>query len=93
VTYGHQGEFRLAGPYRARPRQTHRAYLAVAACVHGDHLRATRKEVRNLILAGQRSLHMKDERDSRKREIVDMISGVGHLGMQVVVYDGRGRTL
>jgi hypothetical protein len=33
-----------------------RGYLVVAAGVHRDHLRATRKEVRNLILPGQRSL-------------------------------------
>ena len=70
-----------------------RGYLVVAACLYGDHLRATRKEVRNLILPGQRSLHMKDERDSRKREIADMISGLGNLGMRVVVYDaGRSDT-
>jgi hypothetical protein len=49
--------------------------------------------VRNLILPGQRSLHMKDERDSRKREITDMISGMGTLGMRVIVYDaGRSGT-
>jgi hypothetical protein len=70
-----------------------RGYLLVAASVYGDHLRATRKEVRNLILPGQRSLHMKDERDSRKREIADMISGMGTLGMRVVIYDaGRSGT-
>ena len=75
-----------------RPSRKNRP-LVVAACVHGDHLRATRKEVRNLIFPGQRSLHIKHERDSRKREIVEMISGVGHLGMQVVVYDaGRSGT-
>lgn len=49
--------------------------------------------MRNLILPGQRSLHMKDERDSRKREITDMISGMGTLGMRVIVYDaGRSGT-
>jgi hypothetical protein len=70
-----------------------RAYLFVAACVYRDHLRATRKELRNLILPGQRSLHMKDERDSRKREIADTIVGMRDLGMQVVLYDaGRGGT-
>jgi hypothetical protein len=70
-----------------------RGYLVVAACVYGDYLRVTRKELRNLILPGQRSLHMKDERDSRKREIADMIIGMGSLGMRVFVYDaGRSGT-
>jgi hypothetical protein len=70
-----------------------RGYLVVAACVYGDYLRVTRKELRNLILPGQRSLHMKDERDSRKREIADMIIGMENLGMRVFVYDaGRSGT-
>jgi hypothetical protein len=66
-------------------------YLVVAACVARGQRRASRKELDNLILPGQRSLHMKDERDPRKREITSTIIGIGQLGMRVVVYDA-GRT-
>jgi hypothetical protein len=70
-----------------------RDYFIAAACVDRNHLKATRKELRNLILPGQRSIHMKDERDPRKREITDTIIGIGGLGMRVVIYDaGRSGT-
>lgn len=68
-----------------------KGYLVAAATGVGQQLRLSRKELGNLILPGQRSLHMRDERDSRKREIADTIVRLGDLGVRATIYDA-GRT-
>lgn len=72
-----------------------KGYLVAAATgVTGQlHLSLSRKELGNLILPGQRSLHMKDEKDSRKRAIADTIIRLGDLGLRATIYDaGRAQT-
>jgi hypothetical protein len=59
-----------------------------------SQLPISRKELGTLILRGQRGLHMKGERDPRRREIADTIVRMGDmLGIQAVIYDaGRAGT-
>jgi hypothetical protein len=59
-----------------------------------SQLPISRKELGTLILPGQRGLHMKGERDPRRREIADTIVRMGDmLGIQAVIYDaGRAGT-
>ena len=59
-----------------------------------SQLAISRKELGTLILPGQRGLHMKGERDPRRREIADTIVRMGDmLGIQAVIYDaGRAGT-
>jgi len=52
----------------------HRDYLLVAGVVLPADLDTMRKMIRNLILPGQRRLHMKDESASRKRVIAAAIT-------------------
>ncbi len=65
-----------------------RGYLLAAATVAAADLDPLRKMVRGLVLPGQRRLHMKDERDSRKRSIATAISA---SGIQAVIYDAGVR--
>ncbi len=60
-------------------------YVAAAAVVvpPGD-LAPLRSVVRGLVLPGQRRVHMKDERDSRRREIV---AALVDAGVEVVISD------
>lgn len=64
-------------------------YLLVAAVVLPDDSAAVRAVLRGLVLKGQYRIHMKKERDSRKRAIVDAICA---SGARATIYDaGRGR--
>ena len=65
-----------------------RGYQLVGASLADADLSATRKLLRALILPGQRRLHMKDERDSRKREIVAALCSTP---VRAVVYDAGRR--
>ncbi|MGH3495448.1 MAG: hypothetical protein ACRDQ1_19770 [Sciscionella sp.] len=65
-----------------------RGYLLAAATVSPADLDPLRKMVRGLVLPGQRRLHMKDERDSRKRSIATAIS---LSGIQATIYDAGVR--
>lgn len=69
-------------------------YLVVTAGGTHTDLQVCGKELRNLILPGQRALHMKDERDQRRRAIADTITRMADLGITATVYDAgrRGRT-
>lgn len=55
----------------------HVGYLLVAAKILDEELQILRKAVRDLVLPGQRRLHMKDERNQRKRAIAAALVGAG----------------
>lgn len=65
-----------------------RDYLMVVAVVLPEDLTAARQCLRGLILPGQRRLHMKDERDSRKKKI---LSAITQLEIEAMVYDAGHR--
>lgn len=65
-----------------------RGYLLVAAVVIAGDLATARKELRALVLPGQRALHMNAERDARRRAIADAIA---RMDVQAVVYDAGKR--
>ena len=46
-------------------------YLLVAVIVQAAELAVSRRTVRSLLLGNQRRIHFKDERDTRKRQILD----------------------
>jgi hypothetical protein len=65
-----------------------RDYLVVAATVLPADLRSLRRAVAELLLPGQRCLHMKDESDGRKKTIAKALVSAG---VEAIVYDaGRG---
>ncbi len=63
-------------------------YVVAAAVVVAGELEPLRRVVRDLVLPGQRRLHMKTERDSRRRQIV---AALVQAGAEVVVYDAGRR--
>lgn len=63
-------------------------YLLVAGALVSGSLAELRRELGTLVLPGQRSLHMKDERDARKRAIADIIV---RANVEAVVYDAGHR--
>lgn len=65
-----------------------RGYLLVAAVVVVGDLSTARKELRTLVLPGQRALHMNAERDARRRAIADTIA---RMNIEVTVYDAGKR--
>lgn len=65
-----------------------KGYLFAATTGPQAQLAVFRKELNGLILPRQRGLHMKDEKDARRREIADTIVRVGDLlGVQAIIYD------
>jgi len=64
------------------------SYLVAAAFVLPAVQDELRRVVRGLVLPGQRRLHMKDERDSRKRAIAAALVAAG---VQATVYDAGVR--
>lgn len=65
-----------------------KGYVAAAATLVLGDLSAPRKQLNALILPRQRSLHMKDESDPRRREIIDIIVRMSSsVGLQSVIYD------
>jgi hypothetical protein len=58
-------------------------YLLSAAVVPTGDLSVARGKLRELCKPGQRRIHMKDENDSRRREILSTLVG---LGLQVYLY-------
>lgn len=58
-------------------------YLLVAALTHHGNLADSRKQIKTLLLQGQERLHMKNERDSRRREILALIS---KLNIHITIY-------
>ncbi|BAK35870.1 hypothetical protein MLP_28560 [Microlunatus phosphovorus NM-1] len=64
-----------------------KGYLVAAAIGSYDQLRIAKRELDGLLLPGQRSLHMKDEKESRKRAIADTIVRFQSLELRVALYD------
>lgn len=66
-----------------------KGYVVVAVTAPSDHvLPDLRTALESMVLRGQRGLHMKDERDSRRRQIADTIVRVGRgCDLSAVVYD------
>lgn len=58
-------------------------YLMSAAVIGSGELATARGKLRELCKPGQRRLHMKDENDSRRREI---LSTLGGLGLSIHLY-------
>ncbi len=54
-------------------------YVVAAAAVPPGDLAPLRSVVRGLVLPGQRRVHMKDERDSRRREIAEALIDAGAM--------------
>ena len=54
-----------------------RDYLLVAAVVMPGYLAGARRDLRSLVMPGQRRLHMKKESDARRGAIVDAIASTG----------------
>ncbi|MFG1628974.1 hypothetical protein [Kribbella sp. NPDC049227] len=52
-------------------------YLMSAAVIAAGDLAPARGKLRELCKPGQRRLHMKDENDSRRREILSTLAGLG----------------
>lgn len=63
-------------------------YLLVATFVQRGDLEAVRRTLRDLVLPGQKRLHMKSERDQRKRMIASAVVG-SHV--RAIVYDADRR--
>jgi len=61
-----------------------RDYLLIAAVVLPGDLAGARRELRTLVMPGQRRLHMKKESDARRSAIVDAIASTGATA---TVYD------
>ena len=66
-----------------------RQYFVVAAVIANSDVTEVRKLARSLCMPGQRRWHFINERDSRRRQIVDALIGTGELS--VLVATGRGR--
>ncbi|MDQ3578737.1 MAG: hypothetical protein M3443_14320 [Actinomycetota bacterium] len=62
-----------------------RGLLLTAAVVLSGDLRVARREMRGLVMHGQRRLHFTKEQDSRRKAILDTIES---LRPQVLIYDG-----
>ncbi|WP_231949671.1 hypothetical protein [Alloactinosynnema sp. L-07] len=63
-------------------RRGSRYYVAVAL-VEPRHLRELRRDVRNLLLPGQREIHFKKEKDPRRRALADSFA---RLPVEVNIY-------
>jgi hypothetical protein len=66
----------------------HRGYLLVAGVLGPGDLDPVRRLLRDLVLPGQRRLHMKDENDQRRRAIATAISA---SGVTATIYDAGRR--
>ena len=66
--------------YRPPNRQE---YMICAAIIDSQDLEQVREELRPLLLPGQIKLHWTDERNSRRRKIVETLSGID--SMQVII--------
>lgn len=70
-----------------------KGYLVAAASGSGEDLKLARKQIDSLILPQQRSLHMKSERDARRKLIADTIGAFSDLSVRGIIYDaGRAGT-
>lgn len=64
-----------------------KTYLVAAASGSPDQLKVARREINTLVLPGQRSPHMNNEKDSRRRAIADLVVRLSDLGVRATIYD------
>lgn len=71
-----------------------KSYLVVAAAGIHTELQTCGKELRSLILPGQRALHMNSESAPRRRAIADTVARMKGHGIEATIYDAgkRGTT-
>ncbi|WP_152977988.1 hypothetical protein [Curtobacterium sp. S6] len=62
-------------------------YYIAASAVASNDVNETRKSVRGLMLPGQKRLHFKDEKDSRRKQLLKSFSD---LGVEVSIYVAGG---
>lgn len=62
-------------------------YLVAATLIRPTDLTATRRQIKGLLLPGQRSVHFTKENDSRRRKIITTICATG---ASVILYDASG---
>jgi hypothetical protein len=68
-----------------------KGYLVVAVLCPDESVALARRTIGRLVLPGQRSVHMKHERDRRRRQIANAVVGLRACGIRAVVLDaGRG---
>src|SRR5690606_17315246 len=68
-----------------------KGYVVVAVLCPDEALALARRTIGRLILPGQRSVHMKNERVRRRRLIADAVVSLHDSGLHAVVLDaGRG---
>lgn len=68
-----------------------KSYLVVAAAGIHTELQTCGKELRSLILPGQRALHMNSESTPRRRAIADTVARMKDLGVAATIYDAGKR--
>lgn len=66
-----------------------KGYVMVAASLTDTDV--PRKELRELVLRGQRALHMRSENQQRRRALLTCIERMKDHGLQVSVYDAGNR--
>jgi hypothetical protein len=65
-----------------------RAYYVCAAIIADGDVGSVRQSARRLCLPGQRRWHFAQERDSRRRQIIEMLVRSGQL--QALIFHGKG---
>lgn len=86
VRYNHRVEFQHVAyvDESSAPRPPgHQEYMVCAAIVNIDDVETVREALYSLRLPGQMKLHWTDERDSRRRKIVDTLSSIE--SMQAII--------
>jgi len=68
-----------------------KGYVLVACTGARAQMQVARKELRELVLPGQRALHMQSEQDARRRKIADAIARMGEQGIEATIYDAGKR--
>lgn len=74
----------MSGPHVFLDESKEHGYVVVATLVLLNDLRWTRKRINELKMPGQRRVHFTTERDSRRREILEVIVATG---ARIRIYD------
>jgi hypothetical protein len=67
-----------------------KGYVLVAVAVPAGAIPIATRVLRSLVLPGQRSIHMHNERDSRRRAVLDAIAVLADHGVSATVFDASG---
>lgn len=79
----------VSGPHIFVDETKRSGFLIAAVLIAATDLARSRQAVRSLLLGNQRRIHFKDERDSRKRQILDAILA---LQLSVRLYESDPRS-